>query len=254
MIKIFRKIRQNLLSQGKSGKYLKYALGEIILVVLGILMALQINNWNENRKIIAQEQFILERLKVDITKDLNDISTELEYIKSNTGELTYCVDVILGNTESNLSNFRKNLNSLLEVNFFNQNKTTFNNLVSSGQIEFIQNKMLTDSITKYYNNKYKGWDTAMSDYTRNIMAPFILNFDHIPQGNEGFEGYEKFTRVDIYKSKINPKSIKDYQNEVFFLNILRQKIFITEGQQMEYQKLKIYMQQLLKKIDTEIKN
>lgn len=47
MIKFFRNIRQNLLAEGKIGKYLKYASGEIILVVIGILIALQINNWNE---------------------------------------------------------------------------------------------------------------------------------------------------------------------------------------------------------------
>ncbi|MBO0341043.1 hypothetical protein J0654_05270 [Muricauda lutimaris] len=50
MIKFFRNIRKSLLNEGKTGKYLKYALGEILLVVIGILIALQINNWNENRK------------------------------------------------------------------------------------------------------------------------------------------------------------------------------------------------------------
>jgi hypothetical protein len=253
MIKFFRKIRRNLLSDGKTGKYFKYAIGEIILVVIGILIALSINNWNENRKIIAQEQFILERLKADIITDVNSILTQMEYINRSNKELTFIIDIILGNTDTDLQYFRKNLRALLAVNFFNHNKTTFNNIVSSGQIEFIQNKMLTDSITKYYNNNYKGWDSAMSDYTRNIMAPFILNFDHIPQSNEGLQGYENFTRVDINKSKISPKSIKDYQDEVFFLNILRQKVFISEGQQMEYQKLKIYMEQLLRQIDSEIK-
>ena len=49
MIKFFRKIRQNLLSEGKTGKYFKYAIGEIVLVVIGILLALSINNWNSNR-------------------------------------------------------------------------------------------------------------------------------------------------------------------------------------------------------------
>ena len=50
MIKFFRKIRFSLLSENKTSKYFKYAFGEIILVVIGILIALQINNWNENRK------------------------------------------------------------------------------------------------------------------------------------------------------------------------------------------------------------
>lgn len=253
MIKFFRHIRKQLLSEGKTEKYFKYAIGEIVLVVIGILIALSINNWNENRKIIAQEQLILERLKADIITDVDGILTQMEYINRSNKELTFIIDIILGNTETNLQDFRKNLRSLLAVNFFNQNKTTFNNIVSSGQIEFIQNKKLTDSITKYYNNNYKGWDSAMSDYTRNIMAPFILNFDHMPQSNDGLEGYENFTHVDINKSKINSKSIKDYQDEVIFLNILRQKIFLSEGQQMEYQKLKIYMEQLLKQIDSEIK-
>ena len=50
MIKFFRNIRRSLLSEGKTSKYLKYAVGEIVLVVIGILIALQINNWNEHRK------------------------------------------------------------------------------------------------------------------------------------------------------------------------------------------------------------
>ena len=56
MIKFFRKIRQNLLSEDKTVKYLKYAIGEIMLVVIGIVIALQINNWNENRKNGIKEQ------------------------------------------------------------------------------------------------------------------------------------------------------------------------------------------------------
>ena len=50
MRKIFRKIRYDLMKKNKTGKYLKYAIGEIVLVVIGILIALQINNWNENKK------------------------------------------------------------------------------------------------------------------------------------------------------------------------------------------------------------
>ena len=49
MIKLFRKIRQGLLTENKFGKYVLYAIGEIVLVVIGILIALQVNNWNENR-------------------------------------------------------------------------------------------------------------------------------------------------------------------------------------------------------------
>lgn len=69
MIKFFRKIRRSLLSEGKTGKYLKYAGGEIVLVVIGILIALGINNWNENRKNKNQEKFVLLNLYEDLKSD-----------------------------------------------------------------------------------------------------------------------------------------------------------------------------------------
>lgn len=69
MIKFLRRIRQNLLSAGKTGQYFKYAIGEILLVVIGIIIALQINNWNEDRKEKLKEEEILsyaiENLKSD---------------------------------------------------------------------------------------------------------------------------------------------------------------------------------------------
>lgn len=59
MLSLFRKIRQNLLAQNRATKYLLYALGEILLVVMGILIALQVNNWNEERKIKENERLLL---------------------------------------------------------------------------------------------------------------------------------------------------------------------------------------------------
>lgn len=66
MIKFFRKIRQKLLTENKFSKYLLYAIGEIILVVIGILIALQINNSNELNKQRAKEVQFLKNLKSDL--------------------------------------------------------------------------------------------------------------------------------------------------------------------------------------------
>lgn len=75
MLKFFRKIRQDLIAEGKTTKYLKYAIGEIILVVIGILIALQINNWNEGRKESNKERLLLSNLKVEFEDNLNNLDS-----------------------------------------------------------------------------------------------------------------------------------------------------------------------------------
>ena len=80
MIKFFRKIRQNLLVENKFSKYLIYAIGEIVLVMIGILIALQVNNWNENRKAEEKELKLLIELKDDLIETKNDLMTDIERI------------------------------------------------------------------------------------------------------------------------------------------------------------------------------
>jgi len=73
MIKFFRRIRQRLLTENKFSKYLLYAIGEIVLVMIGILLALQVNNWNERRKDVHREIKMLNDLKNDINNNINNI-------------------------------------------------------------------------------------------------------------------------------------------------------------------------------------
>jgi hypothetical protein len=77
MIKFFRKIRQNLLMENKTGKYFKYAIGEIVLVVIGILIALQINNANENRKISETKKEYYRQILLDLDKEIDNINTRI---------------------------------------------------------------------------------------------------------------------------------------------------------------------------------
>lgn len=73
MIKFFRRIRQDLLNEGKTSRYFKYAIGEIVLVVIGILIALSINNWNEARKQKDTLNNIYATLKTDLIEDIKNI-------------------------------------------------------------------------------------------------------------------------------------------------------------------------------------
>ena len=91
MIKFFRKIRYNLMEQNKTGKYFKYAIGEIVLVVIGILIALQINNRNEEKKSNQQIHALLDNLKMSIEEDKEFLNTTaiLHEFRSNSLSLLY---------------------------------------------------------------------------------------------------------------------------------------------------------------------
>ena len=75
MIKFFRKIRQNLFSENRFSKYLLYAAAEISLVMIGILLALQVNNWNENRIARANEVKTLQQLNIDLKTNLKELKS-----------------------------------------------------------------------------------------------------------------------------------------------------------------------------------
>lgn len=87
MIKFFRSIRKNLLNEGKTTKYFKYAIGEIILVVIGILIALQINNWNEDRKYEHQKLKLMHALKQEFLINKNALNNQLIGLHNNNAKL-----------------------------------------------------------------------------------------------------------------------------------------------------------------------
>jgi len=81
MLKFFRKIRKNLINQNRFSKYLIYAIGEIILVVIGILIALSINNWNEGRKSRVVELRVLKQIEADLNKTLPQLEGAVKAIQ-----------------------------------------------------------------------------------------------------------------------------------------------------------------------------
>ena len=94
MIKFFRKIRYNLMSENKTSQYLKYAIGEILLVMIGILLALQVNNWNNHRLKKQLEVSILKQANIDIQSMLNYMSGDREVLKKGVQSHLNIVDYI----------------------------------------------------------------------------------------------------------------------------------------------------------------
>tara|TARA_R110002051_G_scaffold56046_1_gene103816 strand:+ start:4007 stop:4765 length:759 start_codon:yes stop_codon:yes gene_type:complete len=150
MIKFFRKIRQNLLSEGKTGKYFKYALGEIFLVVIGILIALQINNWNEERKIRNAEVEILHNLKTELKFNLEELIEINNQHKSEFEDGIYLLH-LFGTDVSNISELK--LDSLTSNAFsgfsFEAKDGYIKSLIASNKIDYIQNFELKSYISSF---------------------------------------------------------------------------------------------------------
>lgn len=156
MIKFFRKIRQNLIMENKTSKYFKYAIGEIILVVIGILIALQINTWNETRKEGIEENAILQNLHDEFSENkriYNSNKVETETAK----QIGYTIMSLMGKPEELLK--KQHVDSLLfyllEHGEFRPSQNTINDLIQSGRLRLLRNKKLK---TLLYN-----WQSELED-------------------------------------------------------------------------------------------
>ncbi|NIK93620.1 hypothetical protein GZ212_15775 [Mangrovimonas sp. CR14] len=139
MIKFFRKIRQQLLSENKFSKYLIYAIGEIILVVIGILIALQINNSNEIRKSRKKEISYLQNIKEDLNINSEKINSLIER-RNNRIEIAHkLIGHIEGEPVLDWHKFNLEIIEIYTWERFYQHNYTFQELISSGNLSYIQN-------------------------------------------------------------------------------------------------------------------
>ena len=159
MIKFFRKIRQNLIMENNTSKYFKYAIGEIILVVIGILIALQINNWNENRKNASKEKAILTNIHKEFIKNKKQLDSVVYRHKLS---LNYCNKVIelFPITSKPTPEVLDSLSILLWDTYdgvtFNPSQSSITALTNTSSFEVIKNEKLRDLLIS--------WEDLIEDY------------------------------------------------------------------------------------------
>ncbi len=169
MIKIFRNIRKSLLMEGKTSKYLKYAIGEIVLVMIGILLALQVNNWNENRKEQKKEQVYLERLQENLSSDIKQLDLNIEFYKKVFDYGNLALSYAEGDTIKSKSNWE------VLVSFFQASQiwpliptsSTYDELKSSGELSLIQSIDLRNNLSYYH-----GGGLDRYNHTVGIKPPY----------------------------------------------------------------------------------
>jgi len=146
MIKFFRKIRQKMLTENKFGKYLLYAIGEILLVVIGILIALQINNQNDLKKARVKEVHYLNNIKTDLKINIQELD---DYIKTRTQGIkaaNIIIEHIEGKPIDDLEEFNALGVPIYNWQKFHQNNNTFQELVSSGNLALISNDSIKNTL------------------------------------------------------------------------------------------------------------
>jgi len=158
MINLFRNTRRRLADDNQFLKYSRYAVGEIILVVIGILIALQINNWNKDLQNIRLEEKILENLKIDLGVQKEIIQIQLSFERKALAEVDTCLNMV--NSTIEVSTLIRLLDSLSQRQTFVTNRVTFENLGLDGNTTVIRNSDLQNEIIKYYQQL---------DYTTSVI-------------------------------------------------------------------------------------
>ncbi len=154
MIKFFRKIRQNLVMQNKISKYFKYAIGEIILVMIGILLALQVNDWNDKRILKSKEQIYLKQIKISLQNDLERIK-EVKVFNAKKVASINATFIVLeqSNPEKYIPAIVIYMNELNEFDVFKPNAIAFENMIASENINLITNMELRNNLSLYYQRR-----------------------------------------------------------------------------------------------------
>ena len=149
MIKFFRKIRYDLMEKNKTGKYFKYAIGEIILVVIGILIALQINTYYENKKKLSEEIQTLTSLKNALKKDSSFIKRFAPFYK----DIKTSMDIVSNYLDSDITyqdSLSSHFGNMLWNGILESQKSEFESL-KSRDIKLISNEELRSKIIEYYS-------------------------------------------------------------------------------------------------------
>ena len=213
MLRFFRQIRQRLLSESKFSKYLLYAVGEILLVVIGILIALQIDTWNNERNQHKLEIKSLKELRSDLQQSYNDIEADRNYFQSCTNSSQIILDV-LENRKPYVDSLSGHFGGLFPSGAtFSINQSTFENMRQTGE-SLIGNDSLRIHVTNFYTswvNLYKEIQNRfLVLHYENLVKPaflsrfqFVDRWKMIPRNyillldDQEFEQLIRFTAIQM---------------------------------------------------------
>jgi hypothetical protein len=196
MIKFFRKIRQNALSEGKTGAYLKYAIGEIVLVVIGILIAVSINNWNQNITFKNELTQIVKETSNDLNQDIDFLNNRI-----NGAEKTiYSLDNLLNNGDKMpLDSLLSHINAVHRFSYFVPVNFGYNKLNKHPRTELLPDS-LTNNLTSYYSGfsieRNRIITETFSLYNLNLFRNYLIKYGY-PLETEGLKRPKNLSNLNL---------------------------------------------------------
>ena len=163
MIKFFRRIRYDLMEKNKTGRYLKYAIGEIVLVVIGILIALSINSWNDNRKDRISERKLLDNIHRDFVQNKIQFDTVKAINYRNLATLNSRIALFpIERDSAKIAAFQSY--QIARGISYNPYSSSIKSVINSNSLELIQD----EELRKYLVS----WEDVLLDYQEEEIAFF----------------------------------------------------------------------------------
>ncbi|WP_228850484.1 DUF6090 family protein [Aegicerativicinus sediminis] len=201
MIKLFRRIRFEFMENNKTGKYLKYAIGEIVLVVVGILIALQLNAWNDYSKDRTIEKKVLLNLRYDLQKDTTDLNNLLRLKKDQLQKCHRMLDAF-NNPNREILDSLQFINNIKYSFYFyvdNPHRTAFDLGKSSGDLFKITNDTLLKKISVYFSNN----NTTQFLATNKKFSNEFMSDVYLQHHNLNFQNFNVFKEGVLKDFKIS---------------------------------------------------
>jgi len=237
MIHFFRQIRQGLLSENRIKKYLLYALGEITLVMIGILLAMQVDNWNENRNLAKKEITNLKELQKNLKSDLeNQLIPGSEYYQRSMDAYNILQSNFYAASQSIPEDSIRVLFYAMVIPWkLAFNTVTFDKLSAMG-IDLISNDSIRENISQLYGYKYR----IIKDYHDVTVTEFREDF--VPRLSDHFNVHKPLTKPELDYLK-NDKPINTR---------LKGMVLRREHLREYFLDVKPLVEKLIADIDTEI--
>jgi hypothetical protein len=194
MTPFFRKIRKTLADDNKPKKYLRYAIGEIVLVVIGILIAVQINNWNISRINSNKQTIVLDNIHKEFKqnkKQLDSVVKQHQLVHNNCAKIISLFPITSKPKQSVLDSLSVQLFWSYGGTTFNPSQTSINALSSTSSFDIIKNKILrdlliswNDLIIDYQEEELDAREYMRTQYDPYMSKHFDWNFNFNDQRND----------------------------------------------------------------------